>query len=241
MHAAAMSWVNENPGYDYRFYDAGDRVDFLTGFDQDVLLAYNKLAYGAFKADLWRYCILYANGGIYCDLDTFCVSSLDHLIDPSDEFIVPKGKPPAVFNAFICSRPGHPFLKAAISRATSLIHQGKIEDGFETTGPVNLGIAINVCLGRPEKTPHVLGTYSFGESKYRIIEKRNPTKDQLDHVVAGETVLFYNKYKGYLTDLKRAGVDHWASRTIVETIVLAVLKPMKVRKWLRRKINRILP
>jgi hypothetical protein len=241
MHAAATSWVTANPGYTYRFHDAKDRAAFIEKFDKDVYAAYNKLDYGAFKADLWRYCILYVEGGIYSDLDTFCVNSLDHLIDPADEFIVPKGKRAAVFNAFICSRPRHPFLKAAITRATRLIHEGKVEDGFEITGPVNLGIAINTCLGRPEESAHAVGTHAFDGGHYRIIEKRNPSKELPGHVVAGDgTVLFYNKYEGYLTDLKSAGVDHWAARSMTETIALGITNPSMVRKWLTRKIRKAL-
>ena len=37
-------------------------------FDQDVLFAYDKFVPNAYKADLGRYCLLYAMGGIYFDL-----------------------------------------------------------------------------------------------------------------------------------------------------------------------------
>ena len=36
-------------------------------FDKRVLNAYNTIIPGAYKADLWRYCIMFIKGGIYLD------------------------------------------------------------------------------------------------------------------------------------------------------------------------------
>ena len=41
-------------------------------FDLDILNAYDILKPGAFKADLWRCCILYIYGGIYLDIKYGC-------------------------------------------------------------------------------------------------------------------------------------------------------------------------
>ena len=52
----------------YLFND-DDCRDFLSKtFPNDVVNAYNLLIPTAFKADLWRYCILYMFGGVYMDI-----------------------------------------------------------------------------------------------------------------------------------------------------------------------------
>ena len=50
----------QNPQFEYYLYDDEDCYDFIkTNFGPDVLNAYETLIPGAYKADLWRYCVLY--------------------------------------------------------------------------------------------------------------------------------------------------------------------------------------
>lgn len=59
----------ENPEFTHHLYDDEDCRNFIkTNFDSDVLEAYDTLIPGAYKADLWRYCVLYKYGGIYLDI-----------------------------------------------------------------------------------------------------------------------------------------------------------------------------
>ena len=63
-------------------FDKKDREFFIKeNFDKTVLKAYNSIIPGGFKADLWRYCILYKYGGIYVDLDIIPNYSLDSLLE----------------------------------------------------------------------------------------------------------------------------------------------------------------
>jgi len=62
-----------NPEFDHYLYDDADCRRFIAeNFDLDVLEAYDRLIPGAYKADLWRYCILYKTGGIYLDIKFRC-------------------------------------------------------------------------------------------------------------------------------------------------------------------------
>ena len=62
-----------NPGFKYHLYDDTDCRSFIeANFDPEVLAAYDSLLPGAFKADLWRYCVLYINGGFYVDIKFMC-------------------------------------------------------------------------------------------------------------------------------------------------------------------------
>jgi hypothetical protein len=58
-----------NPEFKFHLYDDDDCFQFIkNNFGADVLNAYIRLKPGAYKADLWRYCVLYVNGGIYMDV-----------------------------------------------------------------------------------------------------------------------------------------------------------------------------
>jgi mannosyltransferase OCH1-like enzyme len=63
----------ENPEFQYFLFDDDDCRKFIKeNFDENVLYAFDNLIPGAYKADLWRYCILYKKGGIYLDIKFQC-------------------------------------------------------------------------------------------------------------------------------------------------------------------------
>jgi len=65
----------DNPEFNYYLYDDAMCREFIQSyFDEDTIYAYDSLVPGAYKADLWRYCILYVYGGIYLDIKYKCVN-----------------------------------------------------------------------------------------------------------------------------------------------------------------------
>ena len=52
----------------YLYNDADCRAFIQSAFPPDVVAAYDRLIPTAFKADLWRYCVLYKFGGVYLDI-----------------------------------------------------------------------------------------------------------------------------------------------------------------------------
>lgn len=84
-----QSWENQ-AGWDYRFYLDSDIEAFLsTHFPPEVKEAYDALIPGAFKADLFRYCVLFVYGGVYADVDVILESKLDVVLDNDVGFMVP--------------------------------------------------------------------------------------------------------------------------------------------------------
>jgi hypothetical protein len=208
MHAAAMTWIEANPGFEYRFSTNEDRAAFIAAhFGEEVSRAYSRLDYGAFRADLWRYCALFVEGGVYADLDTVCRGPLEAVLRPEDEFVISRAGSLhfAAFNAFIASRPGHPFLQRAVERATATILSGVEFDGYMTTGPGGLGRAMNLVLGRAERAELTAGPAD--SVPWRLIEKR--VVDGRRVVTDGDAVILQTKYEGYLDDLDEMKVPHW--------------------------------
>jgi hypothetical protein len=58
-----------NPEFTHHLYDENDCREFIkNNFEPDVLDAFDRLVPTSYKSDLWRYCVLYKNGGIYLDI-----------------------------------------------------------------------------------------------------------------------------------------------------------------------------
>lgn len=64
----------DNPELEHHLFDDADCRAFIQSeFGGNVLRAYDSLVPGAYKADLWRYCVLYKRGGVYLDIKYRCI------------------------------------------------------------------------------------------------------------------------------------------------------------------------
>lgn len=117
------SWITKNPEYEYRFYDDEDVKDFLQNNFPKYSEGYNMIKYGASKADLWRYLIMYKFGGVYADIDCKCINSLKKWVKPESEFVTQFGVNKDICQWLLISAPGNPiFLKAAEKSLENIIN-----------------------------------------------------------------------------------------------------------------------
>ena len=189
------SWKRHNPTYEYVFYNAKDREDFIkTNFEWSVYDAYCRIIPGAYKADLWRYCILYMYGGVYVDIDTLCFGSLDNFITPDIELMVPIDLNPGddgyynLSNGFIASIPKLPVLKNCIDRIVRNVEQERIpRSKLDFSGPGLLGRSVNTYLGRDEESSFVGQEGTLGNIRFLKFERG------IEYVKHGDTILFQNK------------------------------------------------
>ncbi len=161
MREIAQSWELLNRGYVYGLYDDADcRRLIEVKFGAQVLAAYDGIAAGAFKADLWRYCALYVHGGVYVDLDTLCIGPIDAVIDPTAELVVPVDlNNRNLFNAFLGAIPRHPVMLACIHQIVKNVENGMEQTGFDFSGPGLLGNCVADHLGLPRGVVFAPGTY----------------------------------------------------------------------------------
>jgi hypothetical protein len=76
---------SQNPEFTHYLFDDDMCRNFIReNFDGDVLYTFDKLTPGAYKADLWRYCVLYKKGGIYLDIKYVCADNFK-LIEIADK------------------------------------------------------------------------------------------------------------------------------------------------------------
>ena len=108
------TWIDLNPEYEYRFCDDDDIIDFFKTSFPNYLEGYKQLKYGASKADLWRYLIIYQYGGIYADIDCKCINPLRQWVNPNSCYVTQLGTNKDICQWLIMSVPQNPiFLKAA--------------------------------------------------------------------------------------------------------------------------------
>jgi len=191
------SWKQK--GWDYRFYNNSDADIFLsTHFPLEVKEAYDVLIPGAFKADLFRYCALFIHGGVYADIDVLLQSKLDVAIDDDIGFMIPldekpgreKGHQMCLWNGFMASAPGHPFLAKVIETVVNNIRNRFTEldvmntlcpnvdftlsynyNILFTTGPCILGATVNRFIDRHPQTPHEIGELNITNLENNIKSK----------------------------------------------------------------------
>ena len=80
-----------NSNWDYRFYTDDDILSYLkTKCSDRALQAYLKIKpeFGAARADLFRYLVLYNEGGVYIDIKSTCMHPLDYILSDDDTFII---------------------------------------------------------------------------------------------------------------------------------------------------------
>jgi mannosyltransferase OCH1-like enzyme len=137
--------VETNPEFDTYIYDDADCREFIEkNFDRDVLFAYDSLIPYAYKADLWRLCILFINGGIYLDIKFKCVNGFKFIALTEKEYFVRDRNPIDTINGLIVCKPNNNILCECINKIVKNVknkHYGM--NSLEPTGPHLLGSFFN--------------------------------------------------------------------------------------------------
>ena len=126
-----------NPKFNYFLFDDNDCREFIrTHFRPDVLDAYDRLIPGAYKADLWRYCILFIKGGIYLDIKYTPLNDFRFINLTESEHLVYDIDGVNIYNALMVCLPGNQLLINAINKIVENVNNKFYGDTFlEPTGP----------------------------------------------------------------------------------------------------------
>lgn len=192
-----------NPHWEHRLYDDRDIEAFIRHeYGEKIYHYYSKISsdYGAAKADLFRYLIIYKHGGVYLDIKSSVSMPLDEILRENDQYLLSfwankpgerhaggglhkellKVLPRGEFQQFyICSVAGHPFLRAVLESVFRNIDNYNIfrvgvgfMGVFRTTGPIAYSLAIARYLHSHPQTPYRLIDHSEQNSGivYSIFE-----------------------------------------------------------------------
>ncbi|WP_024913396.1 glycosyltransferase family 32 protein [Chania multitudinisentens] len=170
--ALAHELQQKNPAWAYRFYDDQAITNYIgQHFGPDTLALYQRInpEYGAARADLFRYLVMYNEGGVYLDIKSSCDRPLDDIIPEDCELIlchwdngpqgldIKKGLHPELsalqkgeyqqWNIIAGVR--SPYLKAVIDDVTERIRNYRpwtagigMKGVLRTTGPIAYTLAI---------------------------------------------------------------------------------------------------
>lgn len=209
------SWKEKNPAYAYRFYDDDMCDTFMKEFDVRTWKAYRRIIPGAFKADLWRYCVLYKYGGVYVDVDTMCLGKIDDFLNDTTEFVTPvdlcdaTGK--LLYNAFIAAAPGSKILRDCIDTIVHNVENNIVpEDTIYFSACGVLADCTNDFLGRDKQSTFV-GHHGWYDKIHllRFEHVNQYVKDE------NEQILFQNKdkhndlYQLYTSECAKLNLTPW--------------------------------
>lgn len=106
-------WKQLNSEYQIDFSLDHECVSFLKcNFNEYIVDLFNSIQRGAYKADLWRLCKLYVNGGVYADIDLVPYLSIDNLDKDITFYTCLSIDKRSIFQAFMASftKPKNPLI-----------------------------------------------------------------------------------------------------------------------------------
>ena len=184
-----------NPSFKYHLFDDEDCHNFIKeNFSTEVLNAFNSLIPGAYKADLWRYCILYKLGGIYLDIKYKPVNNFKFINLTEKEHWVLDADNIGIYNALMVCKPGNQILLDAINKIVTNVNTKFYgRNCLEPTGPQLLSKFFNIHQKNNFNTKH----FFFQNHSNRFISHNN--------------YIIFKSYNGYLNEHnKNKKVDHYS-------------------------------
>ena len=193
--------------FEYVYFDDMDMNNYMLSFSikyendfKDIYKYFNLLKPGAARADIFRYCYLYENGGFYADIDTVCINDFSNLLDTCNFMLMKSHMHDRFVQAIIASTPGHIFLYNSIKQFIYNIENNIIKDTLITTGPVCFTEGIkkyynNECYSniiKNEGNDFIMLTIKKDICYY----KNNP--------------YFKTKYNNYLKDCKKLNIKRYS-------------------------------
>ena len=157
----------QNPRFNHYLYDDNDCREFIkNNFKPDVLNAYDSLIPGAYKADLWRYCILFINGGIYLDIKYSPLNGFKFINLTESEHLVADINNSGIYNALMVCLPRNEVLFKAIRQIVENVRNKYYGNNFlEPTGP-NL---LPKFISTSDKIVDLKHKELIADNNYRVI------------------------------------------------------------------------
>jgi mannosyltransferase OCH1-like enzyme len=133
MYTTMIENQRKNPCFEFYLFDDVESREFIEHyFELEVLKAYDSLVPGTYKADLFRYCVLYIHGGIYLDAKFKILRDLKQIFLKYKEFFLQDLLEPDVYNGIICVQPKQKYIKAMIDQVIS-----NVKNNYYGPGPIS--------------------------------------------------------------------------------------------------------
>lgn len=142
----SMSWKSKNPAWEYWFWTDEDNRELVASYYPEYLDVYNTMWVEINRADFVRSLYMHRYGGIYADLDTWCLQPIDNLVSDAKAYVAEMSEETGfnqnIPNAWLASGPGHPFWiffsDVVIDFVTRLINDNQYVQAEQVAGPMIL-------------------------------------------------------------------------------------------------------
>jgi mannosyltransferase OCH1-like enzyme len=190
--------VESNPKITFHLYDENECRQFIQdNFEEDVLHAYNHLIPCSYKSDLWRFCILYVNGGIYLDIKYKCVNNFKFIDLTEQEHFVRDRPEKCIYTALIVTLPKNEIMKKCIYQIVNNVKNKYY--GTNPLYPTGPGL-----LGRYFTNSERLNLNMYHESSF-IENKLN------EYYIVKDGIIILKNYSGYRDEQKKTQKNKYYS------------------------------
>lgn len=156
--------ISANSSYVHVYFDNNDRRSFIKRHYPQYLRCYDAIKPGAYKADIFRLCVIHKYGGVYMDMSMKLLKPLDEFLDRDKyQLVLATDKiPKNLFNGFIASCPNNVMMIECLEAIKENINNKYYGDTpLDVTGPSVIGKTFNEVLHRSIDS-------AFDESEYLL-------------------------------------------------------------------------
>ncbi len=125
------TWRFHHPGWEIKIWNDNDAENFPMKRRE----VFDGVTNWGAKSDIFRYEILFAEGGVYADTDFLCVRSFEPLLSHSFFCGVFAPQNDGLINALIGSEPSHPLIEKLLNGLKRPATDFSAEAVFSSTGP----------------------------------------------------------------------------------------------------------
>lgn len=144
------SWKTQNAGWQVKVWDDASMDKYMNKYHPDYMHVYTGLINAVEQTDLFRYLILFREGGVYVDADVECLRPLESYlnvhsgslvlgwdndwVDPLECMLAQSARKRLLLQWVLSSPPGHPVLEAVAKHVESMYNTTFSKNALRDTG-----------------------------------------------------------------------------------------------------------
>jgi len=192
------AWKKLNPDYNIIHYDNYECIRFLEdNFDNEYVDIFNFIKDGPIKADFFRTCIIYLNGGVYADIDINPLIPIDNFLEKDVTFLTCASVTKNKLNPhFIIAPPKHPIMKECLDLYLEYYRNNYKYSYWSYSIVTIMSIIMNKYMGHYINNEGIY--YDKYNNKYQIIKEIQKDRN-LNNVYCeyNNKIILYNRYQSY--------------------------------------------
>lgn len=199
-----LSLIELNPEYEYMHFNHEEVITFLKSkYPPEVYAAYDKIIPGAYRADLFRYCMLNYYGGCYFDNKQINRIPLREVIKPNKEIMLCKDfwNNHSYYNAIIFTNKNNIIMQRCINQCVKNIQN-------------NYYGSCHLCPTGPCLLYKCAEGYPYDLKLNSNVYLQLPFLRHKSSVSYEDKIICNTSYYNYYTDIKKGYLILWIKKSI---------------------------